>query len=36
VERAKQEIIQPDWKKVFEPDNVMAQVKAITQGRAAK
>ena len=25
---------QPDWKKVFEPENVMAEVKAITQGRA--
>ncbi len=33
VERAKSQIFQPDWKKVFEPDNVMAQVKAITQGR---
>jgi len=33
VERAKSQIFQPDWKKVFEPENVMAQVKAITQGR---
>lgn len=33
VERAKSQIFQPDWKKVFEPDNVTAQVKAITQGR---
>ncbi|HZY43803.1 MAG TPA: phosphogluconate dehydrogenase C-terminal domain-containing protein [Anaerolineae bacterium] len=33
VERAKSQIFQPDWKKVFEPENVMEQVKAITQGR---
>jgi hypothetical protein len=33
VERAKSQIFQPDWKKVFEPENIMAQVKAITQGR---
>jgi hypothetical protein len=36
VARAKQNIFQPDWKKVFEPENVLAEVKAITQGRAAK
>ncbi len=36
VERAKQSIFQPDWKKVFEPENVMREVKAITQGRGAK
>lgn len=34
VARAKEEIFQPDWKKVFEPENVRAQVKAITQARA--
>jgi hypothetical protein len=34
VERAKKSIFQPDWKKVFEPENVMNEVKAITQGRA--
>jgi len=33
VERAKQQLFQPDWKKIFEPDNVMEQVKAITEGR---
>ncbi len=33
VARAMEQIMQPDWKQVFEPDNVMAQVKAITQGR---
>jgi D-apionate oxidoisomerase len=33
VARAKERILQPDWKKVFEPDDVLAQVKAITQGR---
>jgi len=32
VERAKKSIFQPDWKKVFEPENVIAQVKAITEG----
>lgn len=32
VERARKSIFQPDWKKVFEPENVMREVKAITQG----
>ncbi len=32
VERARERIFQPDWKAVFEPENVMAEVKAITQG----
>lgn len=36
VERARQSIFQSDWKKVFEPDAVMGEVKAIVQGRAAK
>jgi hypothetical protein len=36
VERAKKSIFQPDWKKVFEPENVMEEVKAITQARSAK
>jgi len=36
VERAKQSVFQPDWKKVFEPENVMKEVKAITQARAGK
>ncbi len=36
LERAKKRILQPDWKKVFEPDNVMQEVKAITQARARK
>jgi hypothetical protein len=35
VERAKKSIFQPDWKKVFEPENVMQEVRAITQSRAA-
>jgi len=35
VERAKQRILQPDWKEVFEPENVMKEVKAITQGTSA-
>jgi len=32
--RARDVIFQPDWKKVFEPENVMAEVKAITQAIA--
>jgi len=35
VERAKQSLFQPDWKQVFEPENVMKEVKAITQARSA-
>lgn len=34
VARAMDQLFRPDWKKVFEPENVRAQVKAITQGRA--
>ena len=34
VARAKDQIFQPDWKQVFEPENVLAQVLAITTGRA--
>lgn len=34
VARAKDELLRSDWKKVFEPENVLAQVKAITKGRA--
>ena len=36
VARAMEQIMQPDWRQVFEPDNVMAQVKAITQGRTGQ
>jgi hypothetical protein len=32
VARARDRIFQPDWKKVFEPEAVMAEIKAITQG----
>ena len=32
VARARERLFQPDWKEVFEPENVMAEVKAITQG----
>jgi len=35
VKRAKKSVFQPDWKKVFEPENVVEQVMAIVQGRAA-
>jgi ketol-acid reductoisomerase len=33
LKRARSEIFQPDWKKVFEPENVIAQVEAIVSGR---
>ena len=33
LKRARREILQPDWKKVFEPENVVAQVEAIVSGR---
>lgn len=36
VEHAKKSVFQPDWKKVFEPENVIAQVRAIVEGRSAK
>jgi len=36
VKRAKQSIFQPDWKKVFEPDRVMGEVKAIISGITEK
>jgi hypothetical protein len=32
VQRAKQRILQPDWRKVFEPQNVMREIDAITRG----
>jgi hypothetical protein len=32
VARARQNLFQPDWKAVFEPENVLREVKAITQG----
>jgi len=35
-ERARRSIFQPDWGQVFEPENVLAEVKAITQGIAIK
>lgn len=36
VARAKERIFQPDWKSVFEPENVLEEVKAITQGITIK
>lgn len=36
VTRAKERIFQPDWKSVFEPQNVLAEVKAITQSISIK
>jgi len=35
MERAKTRLFQPDWKRVFEPENVVAQVEAIVKGRVA-
>lgn len=35
VERAKSSIFRPDWQQVFDIENVKAEVKAITRGRAA-
>ena len=35
VARARERLFQPDWKSVFEPQNVMREVKAITQGITA-
>lgn len=32
VQRGMEQIIQPDWKKVFEPENVMREVRVITEG----
>jgi ketol-acid reductoisomerase len=31
--RARQAMFYPDWKKIFEPENVMTEVKGITQGK---
>ena len=33
MERAKKTIFQPDWKKVFEPENVLKEVKEIARGK---
>jgi hypothetical protein len=35
VKRAKDHVFQPDWKRVFEPENVVAEVEAIVRGRGA-
>ena len=35
VQRARVHLFQPDWKKVFEPQNVLNEVRAITQGITA-
>jgi hypothetical protein len=35
MERAKRRIFQPDWKKVFEPESLLEEIKAITQGASA-
>lgn len=34
VARAKETLFQPNWQQVFEPENVLAQVMAIVQGRS--
>ena len=35
IERGKKKLFQPDWASVFEPENVMAEIKAITAGTSA-
>jgi D-apionate oxidoisomerase len=32
IERGKKKLFQPDWRSVFEPENVLAEIKAITSG----
>lgn len=32
IERGKKKLFQPDWRSVFEPENVMAEIKAIVNG----
>jgi hypothetical protein len=36
VERARETVFQPGWKRVFEPENVMDQIRAIVEGRGAR
>jgi hypothetical protein len=36
VARARSRLFQPDWKDLFKHENVMAEVKAITQGITIK
>ncbi|MFC1712906.1 phosphogluconate dehydrogenase C-terminal domain-containing protein [Candidatus Poribacteria bacterium] len=35
MERARQRIFQPDWKKVFEPESILEEIKAITHGASS-
>jgi D-apionate oxidoisomerase len=35
IQRGKQRLLKPDWKQVFEPENVLAEIKAITSAGAA-
>ncbi len=36
VKRGMEQIIKPDWKRVFEPENIMNEVRAITEGTQVK
>lgn len=36
VARARDQIFKPDWKKIFEPESIMEEVRAITQGITVK
>lgn len=36
IERGKNLLLQPDWKKIFEPANVLDEIKAITRAAAAR
>jgi D-apionate oxidoisomerase len=33
IKRGREKLFKPDWRSVFEPENVMAEIKAITQAR---
>jgi hypothetical protein len=35
IERGKKKLFQPNWKDVFEPENIMAEIRAITAGTSA-
>jgi Arc/MetJ family transcription regulator len=35
IERGKKKLFRPDWASVFEPENIMSEIKAITAGTAS-
>jgi hypothetical protein len=36
TERARQRILRPDWRSVFEPENILNEIRAITRGVAGQ